>query len=257
MNPKCKSLILESSPAYAKSIQKILVSLGYEVIEITGSIRKAIKLTSIHQFELLTLELILADGNGLSVIEYIVSHIHEFKKLPLVIVISENISEPNRDEITRRLASVEIIPLFFDKKSNGIWDNFSENLSKANGDFNNNLNPRFYPSDLTSTAGTGTKEKISKSDLDNIIREKVKNEHLNEEAMSFEYLQFSIKEWVINPPKKGTLNEICKRGHKFFKTQPESIYDSLKNMGLESPPRKFILRTVREIVTEYDISDLK
>ena len=138
MNVPRKALIIEDSPIFSKPLCNQLIEEGYDVIEIISKVYDAIELIYIYNPDLITLDLMLEDGTGLSVIEQLASNVQKLKKRPFVAVISENISIYNKNYITNRLAECKVGVLYFDKLSTFYLQHLSETLSKLDGYFSNN-----------------------------------------------------------------------------------------------------------------------
>ena len=246
MKIKRRSLIIEESLLFAEPLREHLISEGYDVIAITGSIHEAVKLISYYNFDLITLDLTLKDGIGLLIIDYIVSNIQKLKTLPVIAVISEDASNDNKNAIIGRLLDAGIFVLYFDKTSPSLRDHLSKNLLKVDDYFSSNSNAYF---DISTSPYE--KENILIKSFDEGIRNKLKNYNIEENSQGFEYLVFLIQEYVTNPPEKNLIKELYDRAHQVFRIEPYSIEMAIRRLGLDLTPKKFIIRTSLEIKKEY------
>lgn len=82
---KKKILIIEDNREIAELLSQALMEAGFDV-EIRGSLAQAFSAFSLNlNFDLVVLDLILPDGNGLDLLKYLRSS-HRYKNLPVIIV---------------------------------------------------------------------------------------------------------------------------------------------------------------------------
>lgn len=248
MKTKRKALIIEYISFCSKKIREQVIKDGFHIVGITGKVYEAIDLVYIHDLDLITINLTLEDGMGLTIIESIVANMQRLKKRPFVAVISKNISDCDKNYITDRLTKCKINFSFYDKASATFLQRFSNDILKLDGYFYNNGNPYFEIVE---------EKELTMVSFENIIRGKLRSHPIIESSTPFDHYAYLILVNYENSAKKLTLPELCEIVHKRFnQADTDSILTSIKRVKLPLTPKKFITRITQELKEEYADFDI-
>lgn len=120
---KKNALICEDSLTTAHCIKEMLRNLGYNS-EIATTAKDTLNLLNENKYDLLTLDVVLPDGNGLELIDEI-KNIKSAKDLPIIIISATKKDADDNNELVRDNNSVCWIEKSFDIKA------FEETLDKV------------------------------------------------------------------------------------------------------------------------------
>lgn len=246
MKKRRKSLIIEDSPIFAKTIHGHLTSMDYDVVGVIESIDAAVKSISFHSPDVITLSLELENGQGLRIIEYIASNMQKLKVRPFVIIFSTNISDNDIKYANKHLGLYQIMMFYFNKELTYSPEYFSKILLLSEGYLRNNSNPYFNNPTLSNS-----KKANEIQSLDEVIRMKLKNHNVVDNSQSFEYLVFLIKECITDPPERNSMKVLYERSHQTFKVAPDSVEMAMKRLKLNPTPKKFIPYIAHQVKEEY------
>ena len=246
LKAKRKVLIIENSLFFARSLHKYLMTEGYDVVEMNGSMDEAIKLIEAHSPDIITLELALEDGSGLIIIEHLVTHIQKLQVLPLIAVSSGHVNTSERSYINKCLSSSNIKAFYFNKNSLSSLNQFSEYLLLSESYFKKNANPDFNSAYLVIETPDASMDA-----LEIASRAQLKKYPIADNSRAFDYLVFLIQAYATVPPREKLLTVLYARAGAKFDVEPESVKMSIKRLNLSPSPKKFISHVAHQIKTEH------
>lgn len=126
---KKNALICEDSLTTAYCIKEMLKKLGYDS-EIATTTKDTLNLLNENKYDLLTLDVLLPDGNGLELIDQI-KNITSAKDLPIIVISATKPDENDNNDLVADNSSVCWIEKSFDMKS------FEDTLNKVSTEKNN------------------------------------------------------------------------------------------------------------------------
>lgn len=126
---KKNALICEDSLTTAYCIKEMLKKLNYDS-EIATTAKDTLNLLNENKYDLLTLDVLLPDGNGLELINQI-KNITSAKDLPIIVISATKQDADDQNELTCKNNGICWIEKSFDMKS------FEETLDKVSTERNN------------------------------------------------------------------------------------------------------------------------
>ena len=237
-------LIIERLVCFTKMLETHLNNKDYYVVDFAGTVSDATKLILAYQPELITLELKLENDNGLDVINFLVSNIQKLRILPLIAIISENMTPDDQQYIEERLSKHKIKSLYISKNASHLLHTFSTNLSQFEGYFEANMNPK-YNKDVATQS-----DKRITDDLYLATQKQLKHHGIVDHSISVTYLIALIGAYMADPSKNKLMKNFYESvGHQFGISE-EGIEKSIKRLQLEPSPKKFIANIARKINEE-------
>jgi len=241
---KYRVLIIEKLVCFTKTLQTHLINEDYLVVDISGSVSEATQLILMYQPDLITLEIKLENDNGLDIIDFLVSNIQKLRILPLIAIISENMTQGEKQYIEKCLSKNKIKSFYINKNASHLLHTFSTNLSQFEGYFEKNINPK-YNKDLVAQS-----DKAIIDGLYLAIQKQLKDHGLMNHSTAVIHLIALIQVYVTDSSEKKLMKNFYESvGHQFG-ISSEGIEKSIKRLQLEPSPKKFIANIARKINEE-------